>query len=158
MKMVKIKVAEAIDAALDYLVAKCDGHSPAVMTVDEQWQRFTEGAPQEELEKHKDVYAQVRQSFTPQLCKLHQDGYKSIADAKGWRYSTDWSHGGPIIEREKIWLKFPFMAEGNVEAIHGSFGFPHCVSATGPNALIAAMRCYVMSELGETAEVPEELV
>ena len=73
------------------------------------------------------------------------------------RYSTDWSQGGPIIEREKIWLKFPFSEVGEVEAIHGSFGFPNIVSAKGPTPLIAAMRCYVASKLGDEIVIPSGL-
>ena len=71
--------------------------------------------------------------------------------------TTDWSQGGPIIEREKIWLKFPFTVEGPVEAVHGAFGFPNIVNAFGPTPLIAAMRCYVVSKLGDEVEVPDEL-
>lgn len=62
--------------------------------------------------------------------------------------STDWAQGGPIIERE------------------GIFSGPHCdifIAWTGgtrwegPTQLIAAMRCYVSSKLGDEVEVPEVL-
>ena len=66
-------------------------------------------------------------------------------------YSTDWAQGGPIIEREgighykanssKVWAH-PYGGEYNAE---------------GPTALIAAMRCYVISKLGEEIEIPEAL-
>ena len=62
-------------------------------------------------------------------------------------YSTDWSQGGPIIEREEI-------------ALHkGDDWFARCkgYDGTGPTSLIAAMRCYVASKLGDEVEVPEEL-
>ena len=64
-------------------------------------------------------------------------------------YSTDWAQGGPIIEREKIalWLN------GNDEwtATDG------LKTTTGVSPLIAAMRCYVASKIGEETEVPDEL-
>jgi hypothetical protein len=59
--------------------------------------------------------------------------------------STDWAQGGPIIEREGIALLPTWTAERP--------GF----SADGPTPLIAAMRCYVASKLGDEIELPEEL-
>lgn len=72
--------------------------------------------------------------------------------------STDWSQGGPIIEREGMWLRHftaddPDMARW--EAING--WFPANVVCTGPTPLIAAMRCYVASKLGDEVEVSDEL-
>jgi len=76
----------------------------------------------------------------------HRRGYINSA-------STDWAQGGPIIERE------------NISAI--SHNKPnHWVARTtsypptyfrGPTPLIAAMRCYVASKLGDEVEVPDEL-
>lgn len=71
-------------------------------------------------------------------------------------FSDCWNKAGPIIEREKIGLVYN----------------PHCLSnggwyATSPKArrflqlgetpLIAAMRCYVASKLGEDIDIPETL-
>ena len=83
-----------------------------------------------------------------------------------WRPSTDWAQGGPIIDEEKIqWCKL----NGQIEAWSGfdylewrrdwdspirmgeGSGF-----GTGPTILIAAMRCYVASKLGDEVEVPDE--
>lgn len=67
--------------------------------------------------------------------------------------STDWAEGGPIIEREKIATQF-WRSEGEWEAlIKGGF-----FASRGPTPLIAAMRCYVASKLGDEVEVPDELV
>jgi Protein of unknown function (DUF2591) len=77
---------------------------------------------------------------------------------QGWfAPTTDPAQAWPIIEREKIWIKFPFMTEGCVEAIHGAFGFPNIVNAFGPTSLMAAMRCYVVSKVGDEVEVPDGL-
>lgn len=69
--------------------------------------------------------------------------------------STNWAQGGPIIEREKISVDF--------DADYDSGG--PCAASTrdapcywvGPTPLIAAMRCYVASKLGDEIEIPEEL-
>ena len=70
-------------------------------------------------------------------------------------YSTDWSQGGPIIEREDIAIcrleNNEWRAQLNVE----SFG-PYC-RQYGPTPLIAVMRCYVASQLGDQVDVPEAL-
>lgn len=71
--------------------------------------------------------------------------------------SSDWSIAGPIIERENItvgpWDTSPCMAHlGPAETVNS-----RNPRMTGPTLLVAAMRCYVRSKLGDEAEVPEEL-
>lgn len=75
--------------------------------------------------------------------------------------STDWAQGGPIIEREEIGIKrnAPCSAGREWEAspsitakgAGGRYGY-------GPTPLIAAMRCYVASKLGDEVNIPEELL
>ena len=70
-------------------------------------------------------------------------------------YSTDWAQGGPIIERERLWLQPEIGKEGTANAWY-------CVALTpfdayGTTPLIAAMRCYVASKLGDEVDVPEEV-
>ena len=77
--------------------------------------------------------------------------------ATGFRPSSDWSHGGPIIEREKItvfhdaWWEAGLLAE-----LSCSYGAPslemNCKSR-GETALIAAMRAFVCARLGNTVEL-----
>ena len=68
-------------------------------------------------------------------------------------YSTDWNQGGPIIDRERIATQF-WVSEGEWEAlIKGGF-----FASRGPTPLIAAMRCYVTSVLGDEVEIPEEFL
>ncbi len=96
-------------------------------------------------------------------------------------YSTNWIHGGPIIEKERITV---VCAEGNyssklrgyetywvaesghqcASAVYGSQGDNWGTSfqidedqISGPTPLIAAMRCYVEKALGKEVEIPEEL-
>lgn len=74
--------------------------------------------------------------------------------------STDWAQGGPIIEKMGNYCQ-----EGDIESSHFYCSTPstakewhdHPVKATGPTPLIAAMRCYVASKLGEDVDVPDEL-
>lgn len=71
------------------------------------------------------------------------------------KYSTDWSQGGPIIERERIAVK----ANGYgwwFARVGGDFGQGEWVRGDTP--LIAAMRCYVASKLGNEIDVPDELI
>ena len=75
-------------------------------------------------------------------------------------YSTDWAQGGPIIEREGITLMFN--EDDHTYAAHVSQFRQRGMSnrsrwRNGPTPLIAAMRCYVASKLGEEVEVPEGL-
>ena len=74
--------------------------------------------------------------------------------------STDWAHGGPIIEREKIILLPPYHYESfNITWRAGlDYDYEWCMGGEyqGPTALIAAMRCYVASKMGAEVEIPQE--
>ncbi len=77
-------------------------------------------------------------------------------------YSTNWAHGGPIIERERIELSYDFKnhttpnpcfaklvrKDPNYSALQNMHFY------SGPTPLIAAMRAYVASVYGE--EVDDE--
>jgi len=66
-------------------------------------------------------------------------------------YSTDWSQGGPIIEREKIGVGYaPDIPDWVAVDMNSNYYM-------GPTPLIAAMRCYVTSKLGNEVELPKEL-
>lgn len=67
------------------------------------------------------------------------------------RPSRNWETGGPIIEREH--LEFDFREDTQDYACFDGYR-----AATGPTHLIAAMRCYVASKLGEEIDIPEELL
>lgn len=75
-----------------------------------------------------------------------------------FHYSTVWSQGGPIIDRTKG-FEFKHWLEARPEScceahIHNYDGD---WIQFGPTPLIAAMRCYVASRLGDEVNVPEEL-
>ena len=72
-------------------------------------------------------------------------------------YSTDWAQGGPIIEREGISIVLDWDVVG--EFLWGATRIEQSVvsQAEGTTPLIAAMRCYVASKLGDEVEIPDEL-
>ena len=82
-----------------------------------------------------------------------------VADSR-FRPSTNWAQGGSIIEREKIDCiadpngKDVWMGQLYAARLAGN----KVVRAYGPTPLIAAMRCYVASKLGDEVDVPEELI
>jgi len=124
-----MKTNELTGAALDWAVAKCDGHKVFI--------------------KH----APLQVMYTPER-------------KRSWyiyRPSTNWAQGGPIIEREGIELLCNVSAvqaaafkDANPEWFacpkHGRSDHWH-----GTTPLIAAMRCYVASKLGDEIEMPQGL-
>jgi len=80
---------------------------------------------------------------------------KDRALSRGWAQSylpsTDWAQGGPIIERELIECAYLSTSKEWAGFIQGvAYG-------AGPTPLIAAMRCYVASNMGDDVEVPNGL-
>ncbi len=77
------------------------------------------------------------------------------------RYSTNWAQGGPIIEREAIQLTPYGASSGSPKSVEywcaAAYLETEMVDTYGLTPLIAAMRCYVASKLGDEVEVPEEL-
>jgi hypothetical protein len=128
----KIKTSELTGAALDWAVAKCEG---------KDYNRL-------------DGSCWTTDCFNP---------------------STDWAQGGPIIEeaglgilfdsgsacRKPSWFATPddqcTTSSYEGENFDPAFMVDEAVGVRGPTPLIAAMRCYVASKLGDEVEVPDEL-
>lgn len=127
--MTKVKVSQATGPVLDYMVAKAFGGTYLWYDTIATWWIKLDG-------KDRALKPGWAQSFTP---------------------STDWSQGGPIIER--LMLKEGLVLRCWVErgVCQASLDFPYKFSS-GPTPLIAAMRCYVASKLGDEVGVPEELL
>lgn len=129
--MKTIKVSEATNIQLDWLVAECEGATDL-------------------------AYDGITLSFRldGQLKVLA----KGWAQSMSYTPTTDWAQMGPIIEREEIgvgvsdtgnvpetkWVAV--ITKGNEAWVHG------------PTPLIAAARCYVASKLGDEVEIPKELM
>lgn len=130
-----MKTSELIGPALDWAVAKCEGH---------EIESLRGGAVWYWLKCSLTGALEVVEVFNP---------------------STDWAQGGPIIEREGLGVSqynnIPDRPENRWQCVKYAGGMllgnhrPIC--AYGPTPLIAAMRCYVASKLGDEVEIPEEL-
>jgi hypothetical protein len=83
---------------------------------------------------------------------------RGTAQSGGPNYSSDWAQGGPIIEREGISIVQQGDAAEWVASVYNHSEDDWHLHTTGPIPLIAAMRCYVASKMGDTIEVPEELI
>lgn len=72
------------------------------------------------------------------------------------RFSTDWSMGGEIIEREGLFLAvYDGVWEATKHQIDEDWD---SITCEGDSPLEAAMRCYVVSKLGDEVNIPEELM
>ena len=79
----------------------------------------------------------------------------SFEDSVPYSPSTDWAIGGLIVEREKIGTQF-FGKYWEAKTRADELGFQ--IETNGPTLLIAAMRCYVASKLGNEVEIMENLL
>lgn len=75
-----------------------------------------------------------------------------------WRPSIKWAQGGPIIEREGISIVSQGDAHEWVASLWNYNAQDWNSHTTGPTPLIAAMRCFVASKLGDEVDMPEHLV
>ena len=132
----KIKTSELTGAALDWAVAKCEDETDVLF-----------------------AYRQYGKLL------VRQAGCHETHDSE-WPYepSTDWAQGGPIIEREKLCVGHKHQADPEYCPVNDPA--TNCWARTtaggylsyGPTPLIAVMRCYVASKLGDEVEIPNELI
>jgi hypothetical protein len=90
--------------------------------------------------------------FTSKQGKLMTSNYGDFNPRQGapwWCPSTNWAQGGPIIEREGLTITHQ-QNQWAAQTDDDLFAF-------GPTPLIAAMRCYVASKLGDEVDIPTEL-
>ena len=123
----KVKTAELTGISLDYAVALASG-AEAFQSNGIRW-----------------------------FCTLHGNTY---ALSSGWgsmsyRPSTNWAQGGPIMEQERISLQAGHSGwwVASILNLNDDATF----SMGGSTPLIAAMRCFCASKLGEEVELPEKL-
>lgn len=139
----KIKTSELSGAALDWAVAVCEGEP---IRLDPMGQlgprspRYWIWDEEEPIGRRR--YLGIGGQYSP---------------------SANWALGGPIIEREGIEV---LCNVTSVEARRFKDAHPDwfaCLKSKrhmhwhGPTPLIAAMRCYVGSKLGDEVEIPEAL-
>ena len=93
-------------------------------------------------------------------CEGNTNGWCGMVISRPMSYifrpSTNWAQGGLIIERELIDIctstRGGWIATLITDWEDGTF-----VQGEGDTCLIAAMRCYVASKLGDTIDIPNEL-
>lgn len=78
-----------------------------------------------------------------------------------WEPSTKWAQGGPIIDREKLSIE-PLLVNGDWygewRAVCYNWKDRQFTDVTGPELLVAAMRCYVGAVVGSTINIPKAFV
>ena len=93
--------------------------------------------------------------FDAENCCFYDD------EGMSFEPSCVWAQGGPIIEREGISICNLEANSSGVEgwtASTGELWSPQDDGWVSKTPLIAAMRCYVASKLGDEVEVPDELL
>lgn len=103
----------------------------------------------------------VRYDADHDLCVIYEGGDDTgLKERRGPLYnpSREWRDGGPIIERERITLvspdrRGPPHTEWIAETMDVLMPPPFASSEQGPAPLIAAMRAYVASKLGDEVEL-----
>jgi hypothetical protein len=106
-----------------------------------------------------DLAVAMAEGYRPAIASYRDFG--AWAAANRWSPSANWIDGGPIIEREKISVGNPNGDPGwaGTKAYptkpkrNGTPQWRHHIEY-GATPLIAAMRCYVVSKLGDEVEMP----
>ena len=84
------------------------------------------------------------------------EGVEIIVRQENWDwYSSSWEQGGPIIERELIEIYPLCNVEWGARKVESEGDL---IRFYGDTPLIAAMRCYVASKLGDDVDVPADLL
>ena len=137
-----MKVEELTGAELDYWVALADGR---------------EGVAESDLDEDERAWGE------PVLYWYGSNGELGGTEplSNYGSPSTDWSSGGPIIERERITVQASqagdwraFLGDGTTNAGTGRSRSEPIIATRGDTPLVAAMRAYVASKFGE--EVSQE--
>ena len=137
----KIKTSELSGIALDYAVALCEGGTGLNFDTVASWWITIAG---------REV------TFS-----------KGWSDSQRFRPSHEWAHGGPIIERQSICVLPPTVRRIGKErhafaidcwrAMVSAGEDELAIHGRGSTPLLAALRCYVASKLGDEIEIPERL-
>lgn len=125
----KVKASQLIDLALDWAVAKCE---------EEQDRRVT-------VIRREDYVGKT----------IERETEFDSGTYEWWAPSRIWAQGGPIIDREELGFA-KYGPNKTWKAVIGAT--PRGTPAYGPTPLVAAMRCYVATKLGDEVEIPDELM
>ena len=128
----KIKTADLIGPTLDFAVANREGEDVVAWYTTDREAYFVVLAYAFVDKERMTTYPDPEETYYP---------------------SSHWAQGGPIIDSSGICINSDVEGYGEDWEAH----MPGQNSFSGPTPLIAAMRCYVASKLGDTVEIPEEL-
>lgn len=137
MNTVEVKTSELADVALDWVVAKCEGHKINVgfrnLTYTPKGKRTLYAyRPSTNWAQAGPIIEREQIGFRPPCTRRLVSGAVLSDKSDGW-FAT-------------IYTECP---DGE--------SLPN-VSRYGQTALIAAMRCYVASKFGDTVQIPAELM
>ncbi|WP_445672652.1 phage protein NinX family protein [Pseudomonas inefficax] len=126
--LIEVRVSNLVGAALDWAVAQVEG-------IETSWR------------------------YGRELVKVHDRGGIKLVESIRSIYSPsiDWSQGGPLVDKHHGGLHYEaHLADANFRYSSGPgrTGF-WCY---GPTALIAFCRGLVKAKLGDTVQVPKELI
>ena len=135
MKMIEVKTADLVGAALDWAVAKSTDFSVQV----KPWGEFSNASTGHKIK-----------------ARGFRVWYEFDGDLEEWTPSADWAQGGPLIESNQIELGWNGIDGKSMwwMARHQELA----AQQIGDTPLIAAMRAIVSSKIGDTVSVPAELV
>lgn len=142
-----MKTNELTGAALDWAVAKCENrtilHDP--MKIDWRGYWIWEETPSGKggIILSESVYQKIGPTTKPST--------KPETQQRGYSPSTNWQQGGPIIERAGIDVCKVCPDTWRATPLHSTKW------NNGHTPLVAAMRCYVASKLGDEINVPSLL-
>ena len=144
MEMVEVKTSELIGAALDWAVAVVEGWEPVRGST---------------LRKVSVVLGIEIECLA--FAGKHIEG--AMPEPRSYYPSTDWSQGGPLIEKYDVWLSpitdcEPSGWDADVYELDGSEGTGVRTIQGCATPLIAACRAIVAAKLGDTVLVPAELL
>ena len=130
-----MKVAELEGAELDFFVAKAEGYDSDNLS-----------SPEVILRGKWTIQGNNCAYITRQVSNdVSVSNTYAVCDVK-FSPSTNWSQGGPIIERERINIVCWATPMGNIQA---SYSMDFSEGQAGDSMLIAAMRAFVASKFGE---------
>lgn len=142
MSTVEVKTADLIGPSLDWAVfcAIYEGMEPTIHVIESTT---------------IDRKPFIKPITFPRAVHLSYSGAYGVEVP--WHPSTDWGCGGPLIEAYKLDIGAPMESEV-AGPWNANTEWGHPLGTPGPTPLVAACRAIVRAKLGDTVQIPAELV
>jgi len=149
-----MKTLELTGTALDWAVAKCEGftpHAAASIVIMESYRPSTDWAQAGQIIEREGIDIHQIKTRPYALYENSQRNRERFPDGEAvkWGATIRWRVPNPPAKNEGKWL-----ASMAVDSHPFGWKTSDFLSST---PLVAAMRCYVASKLGDDVEIPEEL-